>query len=120
MILPKMTLRTLLGLLATAALVVRGEDNCNDVCAAAYSETAVAFDLCVNACDGTPELFHVDFPYLIGPLTLQPYPELTNSDPLELKNLTGELWARVNTGRNQMQFYYQMSDNPEPFFPYFA
>ena len=112
-------LKALFVIFTTLMAGVRSELSCKEQCDAAYSDP-VGADLCTHACTSAPELFHVDFPYMIGPLKLQPYPELTNVDPEELKNLTGELWARVNVDRTKMQFYYQMDHNPEPFFPYFA
>lgn len=51
---------------------------------------------------------------------MKPYPETTNSDPAELANLTGTMYARVDINREKMQFYYVMDDNPSPFYPYFA
>ena len=85
-----------------------------------YENSTTLWDLCVTSCTQSPDLFDVQYPYLIGPLTVQPYPDLTNVDPDEVKNFTGTLWARVNQDRNKMQFYYKMDSDPEPFYPYFA
>ena len=93
------------------------------------SDSNVLYELCYEACMEKSDLFHVDYPYILGPLTIQPYAELTNSDPIELANLTGILYARINKDRNRIQFKYTMdnnhnnesaSDNNEPFYPYFA
>ncbi|CAB9518369.1 expressed unknown protein [Seminavis robusta] len=105
--------------LAKAQDSVVGDGACQQECEAAYADPTM-IDLCNTACLEQPELFHVDFPYIFGPLTVQPYPNLTNADPTELEDLTGTLWARVNVDRNRMQFMYEMDSNPEPFFPYFA
>lgn len=92
---------------------------CSAVCSDVYNDGTI-LGLCVELCESQPDLFDVDFPYLLGPLTMQPYAELTNSDPDELKELTGKLWVRVSADRLRMQFYLVMDSNPSPFFPYFA
>lgn len=98
--------------------------DCETQCSAQYPTdtdgNALLLDLCVNACANQPELFDVEFPYLFGPLKIQPYAEFTGVDPNEIADLTGVLWARVDVSRTRMQFYYSMDDNPEPYFPYAA
>lgn len=65
--------------------------------------------LCTSACDSlnSGELDAV-FLYIFGPLSLIPYPEITFSDPVELQNLSGRVYARVDKGRSRMQSYYRM------------
>ena len=92
---------------------------CDIQCTEYYKETDV-YDPCVEWCVDSPEYFDVGYPYVFGPLVLQPYPELTGIDGFEIKDLVGELWARVDKDRRKIQFRYRMETNPAPFYPYFA
>lgn len=106
-------------LVSTPSIMVGAQQDCETECNSVYDDDILRA-LCTNACSTMPEMFSAEFPYLLGPLTMQPYPELTNTDPEELKNMTGTLFARVNVDRTKMQFYLDMDTNPTPFFPYFA
>ena len=114
---------TVLSLISSVGMMmhpaVGAEQDCEAECSGVYSDTILK-GLCTSACSSMPELFDAEFPYLLGPLSMQPYPDLTNSDPEELKDLTGTLYARVSADRMKMQFYLDMDTNPTPFFPYFA
>ena len=78
-------------------------DSCRNDCEGTYSD-ATMIELCTTACMEQPELFHVDYPYLFGPLTMEPHPEITGQDIEVTKTMTGTVWARVNAERNRMQF----------------
>ena len=98
--------------------------NCSDVCSPKYSSNPTVVSSCTSLCDGQPTLFNVNYPYLLGPLPMKPYPELTGAPVDELNaafsNRNNRLYARVNSERDKIQFYLDMVDNPEPYFPYFA
>lgn len=98
---------------------VGAQEDCDADCSSVYTDDILK-GLCINACSTNPTMFSAEFPYLLGPLTMQAYPELANTDPEEMKDLTGTLYARVNAERTKMQFYLDMDTNPTPFFPYFA
>eukprot|EP00934_Nitzschia_sp_Nitz4_P003031 Nitzschia sp. Nitz4//scaffold144_size56818//43638//44989//NITZ4_006545-RA/size56818-processed-gene-0.72-mRNA-1//1//CDS//3329536540//3021//frame0 len=102
-----------------------GEDmlSCPEQCQAQYSydDTVPMLLLCTEACENSadkPYSFDAAYPYVLGPLPMAPRAELTYSDPDELANLTGTLYARVDKTRQRMQFWYEMDHNPEPMFPY--
>jgi hypothetical protein len=107
-----------LTLWASFAPLVRGQGVCSARCDT-YSGTDV-FAPCISWCENNEDYFDEEYPYVLGPLALQPYPELTGIDGGEIKDLVGELWARIDARRQKIQFRYRMNTNPEPFYPYFA
>ncbi|CAJ1937289.1 unnamed protein product [Cylindrotheca closterium] len=112
---------SLVSILSTVVHQVGAEQDCETECSSVYyKDKEILRGLCINGCSTMPEMFNAEFPYLLGPLTMQAYPELTNSDPEELKDMTGTLFARVHVNRTKMQFSLSMDTNPTPFFPYFA
>jgi hypothetical protein len=98
--------------------------NCTAVCSTNYGANATLRSSCATLCASQPQLFDVDYPYLLGPLPMKPYAELTGAPAAEINaafsSPSNHMYVRVNADRNKIQFYLNMTDNPEPYFPYFA
>jgi hypothetical protein len=98
--------------------------DCNTVCSTKYGSNANLVSSCSILCADRPQLFSVDYPYLLGPLPMKVYPELTGGSAAEMSaafpSSANQMYVRVNDQRDKIQFYLDMANNPEPYFPYFA
>jgi hypothetical protein len=119
-------LSTALAIISFATTRFAVAQDCTAVCSTKYgAKNATLGSGCANLCADHPQLFDVDYPYLLGPLPMKPYAELTGAPAAEINaafpsNSSNHVYVRVNADRDKIQFYLNMTDNPEPYFPYFA
>jgi hypothetical protein len=96
--------------------------DCSTACSTKYGSNATLLSSCSSLCADKPQLFNVEYPYLLGPFPFKAYPELTGAPADEIRaafpSNTNQVYLRVNAQRDKTQFYLDMMDNPEPYFPY--